>query len=88
MYNMTTIISATDLKNRVSEVLNTVYFNGTETIVEKHGKPIARIVPINDKAKKMSKKDIKRALDETFGILPDFPDVTKFRRSRRKTFSL
>ncbi len=85
---MTTVISATELKNRVSEVLNTVYFKGTETVVEKYGKPIVKIIPINDKAKKMSKKDIKRVLDETFGILPNFPDVTKFRRSRRKTFSL
>lgn len=85
---MTTVISATELKNKVSEVLNTVYFNGIETIVEKYGKPIARIIPINDKARKMSKRDVKRVLDETFGILPDFPDVTKFRRSRRKTFSL
>ncbi len=85
---MTTVISATELKNKVSEVLNNVYFTGNETVIEKHGKPIARIVPINDKVKKMSKKDIKRVLDETFGILPDFPDVRKVRRSRRKTFSL
>ncbi len=85
---MTTVISATELKNKVSEVLNTVYFNGTETIVEKHGKPIARIIPINDKARKMSKKDIKRVLDETFGSMPDFPDVTKYRRFRNRKISL
>ncbi len=52
---MTTEVSATERKNRVSEVLNTGYFNGTETVVEKHGKPIVRIVPINDKARKKSK---------------------------------
>lgn len=85
---MTTVISATELKNRVSEVLNEVAFKGNATVIERYGKPIVRIVPIDDKARKMSKKDVKRVSDETFGILPDFPDVTKFRRSRRKTFSL
>ncbi len=85
---MTTVISATELKNKVSEILNEVAFKGNVAVVERYGKPIVKIVPVNDKAKKMSKKDIKRVLDETFGILPDFPDVTKFRRSRRKTFSL
>lgn len=85
---MTTVISATELKNKVSEVLNNVYFTGNETVIEKYGRPIVKIIPINNKAKKMSKEDVKRVLEETFGILPDFPDVTKFRRSRRKTFSL
>lgn len=85
---MITTISATDLKNRISEVLNEVAFKGNVAVIERYGKPIVRIVPVNDKAKKMSERDIRKVLDETFGILPDFPDVTKYRRSRRKTFSL
>lgn len=79
---MINTISATELKNKLSEVLNSVYYNETVTVVEKHGKPIAEIVPI--KKSKLSSTDIKKALDATFGILPDFPDVTKFRRSRKR----
>lgn len=55
---MVTTISATDLKNRLSEVLNLVYYNKAVIIVKKHNKPVAKIVPI-DKPKGMSKKDIK-----------------------------
>lgn len=83
---MTTTISATELKNRVSEVLNEVTFKGNVAIIERYGKPIARITPI--KEAKRSREEIRKVLDATFGSLPDFPDVTKFRRSRRKSFSL
>ena len=79
---MTTVISATELKNKVSEVLNNIYFTGNETIVEKYGKPIVKIIPI--KEHKRSREEIREALDATFGSLPDFPDVTKFRRSGRR----
>lgn len=79
---MVNTISATELKNKVSEVLNEIYFTGNETIVEKHGKPLVKIIPI--RKRKRNKAEIKRVLDATFGSLPDFPDVTKFRRSGRR----
>lgn len=79
---MINTISATKLKNKLAEVLNSAYYNKTVTIVEKHGKPIAEIIPIREY--KRSREEIKRVLDETFGSLPDFPDVTKFRRSGRR----
>lgn len=81
---MKNTVSATELKNKVAEVLNEVYFRKTVAIVERYGKPIAKIVPMEER----SREDIKRALKETFGSLPDFPDVTKFRRSRKRSFRL
>lgn len=78
---MTNIISATELKNSVSEVLNSVYFSGNTTIVERYGKPIAKIVPATN-------LDLDKVLNKYFGALPDFPDVTKFRRSRKKKLVL
>lgn len=83
---MTTVISATDLKNRSSEILNEVHFKRTEVTVERHGKPIAKLVPVSDELARRAR--IEQALKETFGILPDFPDVTKYRRSRKRTVSL
>lgn len=85
---MTTVISATELKNKVSEVLNNVYFTGNETIIEKYGRPFVKIIPFGRKHKR-SREELRKVLDATFGSLPDFPDVTKFRRSgRRKIPSL
>lgn len=83
---MTKNISATELKNKVSEVLNLVYFDKATAIIERRGKPVARIVPIKpEKAKsKKSMAEIKKILDSTYGCLPDFPDVTKKRKFELK----
>ncbi|OGD86634.1 hypothetical protein A2164_02370 [Candidatus Curtissbacteria bacterium RBG_13_35_7] len=77
---MSNTVSATELKNKVADILNHVVYTKSETIIEKHGKPVAKIVPIGEK----SEKDIALVIDRYFGVLPDFPDVTKFRRSRRR----
>lgn len=82
---MSNIVSATGLKNKVSEVLNNAYFKGKVTIVERYGKPIAKIVPAEEVSEKI---DIKSAIKATFGIMPDFPDVTKDRKSRKKKLVL
>lgn len=76
---MTTVISATELKNKVSEILNNVAFKGDVAVIERYGKPIAKIVPA---------ENLDEVLNKYFGALPDFPDVTKFRRSRKKKLIL
>lgn len=83
---MSTVISATELKIKVSEVLNDVVFKGNTAVVERYGKPVAKIVPVGNIRK--SREEIRQALDATFGSLPDFPDVTKSRVSRHKKFKL
>lgn len=75
-------ISATELKNNVASILNEVYFNGKVAVVERYGKPIAEVMPLV--GEKRSTEDVEKALEVTFGILPDFPNVTKFRRPRRR----
>lgn len=79
-------ISATELKERVAEVLNRVYFEKREALVKRHGKPIAKIVPILHDTNK--KKDITILLKKYYGIMPDFPDVTKFRHFRKRKIRL
>ncbi len=76
---MTTVISATELKNKISEILNDVAFKGNIAVIERYGKPIAKIVPA---------ENLEKVLNKYFGALPDFPDVTKFRRSRKKKLTL
>lgn len=79
---MTTVISATELKNKVSEVLNNVYFTGNETVIEKYGRPIVKIIPVREV--KRSREEIRKVLDATFGSIPDFPDVGSSRYFRKR----
>ena len=72
-------ISASDLKNHASEILNDVYFGRKIAVIERYGRPIAKIIPIEK-----SNESIAEVIDRYFGALPDFPDVTKFRRSRKR----
>lgn len=75
-------ISATELKQKISEVLNNVYYMNHTTIIERHGKPLAKIVPID--MCRHSHKKIDALLKRSFGSIPDFPDVKKYRRGRRR----
>ena len=83
---MSNTISATELKNKAADVLNQVVFTKTETIIMRHGKPIAVISPL--KKREPDKASIKKVLDDTFGAIPDFNDVVKERRTSRSFFKL
>lgn len=79
-------ISATDLKNKVSEVLNRVHFKGEEVIVTKTGKPVVKIVPFSGKNEK--KAEVGAILDKYYGVLPEFPNVVGKRYMRKRTVSI
>lgn len=79
-------ISASKLKNKVSDVLNDVHYKKNIAIIERYGKPIAKLIPIDTNQTNIS--GIKKALDNSFGSIPDFPEVTKNRASRKKPLSL
>jgi prevent-host-death family protein len=79
----TITIPATKLKGDVSNILDEVYFRGTTAVIERYGKPVAKIVPVE--TKKKGKNEMKEFLERTFGSIPDFPDVTKMRYSRDRS---
>lgn len=83
---MTNTISATELKNKVADVLNRVVYAKSEMIVLRHGKPIAVISPF--KKEKPYTASIKKVLDDTFGAIPDFPEITRGSRSSKAFFKL
>lgn len=81
-----TYIDATELKNNVAEVLNSVYYEKKTAIVKRYGKTIAKIIPY--KTEKKDKKNLSSLLNKYYGALPDFPDVVSMRRSRKKSLML
>jgi len=66
-------ISATELKNNTASVLNNVYYGDDPVIIERHGKPLVKMIPI--KEKNTSNKEIENKLASFFGSIPDMPDV-------------
>lgn len=73
-------VSITELKHNTSNILNRVAFEKNEAIVKRHGKVVGHIIPPKTV---VTKNNLAKALKETFGAIPDFPDVTKFRRNRK-----
>ena len=72
--------TATELKNNPSEILNLAIYGGYEIMIEKYGEEVVKVVPIKKTTKRVEYKDI---LKRYAGSIPDFPDVTKFRRNRK-----
>lgn len=79
--NNITKVSASDLKNNTSEILNMVAYGGYEAIVERYGEDFVRILPILNTSK--VKKDYKLLLNKYYGSDPDFPEVYKNRLSKK-----
>lgn len=78
-----TRISASDLKRNTAEVLNSVVYGGVVAVVERHGEPLVKMIPVavNKKNRELTIKD---RLKRTFGSMPDFPDVTSYRYFRKR----
>lgn len=81
-----TYISATDLKRKAAEVLNMVYYKKRIAVVERFGKALVKISPVEDE--KVEPKDIKTVLNRYFGAASGFPDVKKERKFRKKNVIL
>lgn len=76
-----TYISATDLKRNTAKILNLVAYGATEAIIERYGQPIAKITP----AVSLSRSDeIEKKLEKYFGLIPEFPEVSRKRTFRKR----
>lgn len=78
-------LSATEVKENISEILSNAYFRGKVTIVKRYGKPIAKIIPIEEKP---SPKMVKKSLAKFFGTEPEFPELKKDRNFRSREINL
>lgn len=67
-------IAATEARNKFFEILNAVMHKGEEFVVEKDGKPAAKVIPIDEERK--SPEEIDR-------ILKEMRDVFKKHKKRK-----
>lgn len=58
---MSNTVTATDLKNKIADVLNRVVYAKSELVIVRHGKPVAKIVPLVESAKRSKKNFMKLA---------------------------
>ncbi len=77
-------ISATRAVRDFSEVLNTIKFKGAHYVIERGGKPIASMKPIDEKTESMTLGDLKTLLkklpkldEECEAFAADLEDIWK-----------
>lgn len=79
-------ISATDLTQETATILNTVYYQKTPVTIYRHGKPLAKLIPIEKEKTLENNKE--ETLKSYFGILENFPPVKSARFFRKKNLKL
>lgn len=79
-YMNTFTVTATELRKNAADILNRVYYEKKIALVERAGKIIVRMNP--------EETSPTPSLIRSFGAIPDFPDVTKDRRSRKRLLKL
>lgn len=82
---MTRSLSIAQLKAHLSEVLGEVQHTRTEIVIEKHGKPVAMLVPLAG-ARPQGLLGLVGAFDDVPGFADELDAVVKARRKegRRK----
>jgi len=88
---MEKIVDATLARRQLGTLLDEVYHKGESVIIERKGKPLAKIVPLNageDREREAMTKTQKRLLDKlnslpTFEIEEDPTDLLKKIRKKR-----
>lgn len=69
---MTKTINAYKLRTNLGEFLNEVFYKGNEIVIERRGKALAKIVPLESaKVRVKNLEDRKRALSGLVGALSD-----------------
>ncbi len=65
-----TKLSIVDLRRQISEIVNTVHYQGERVVLTKHSKPVAAIVPMDD-LKLLDALEDRLDLTEATAILAD-----------------
>ncbi len=76
----TFIVTATELRKNAADILNRVYYEKKIALIERAGTVIVRMAP--------EERGLRPTLNRSFGAIPDFPDVIKDRRSKKRLLKL
>jgi prevent-host-death family protein len=81
-------VSAYQARTNLGELLNLVYYKGIEVVVEKMGKPVAKIVSLKKAATK--EKDLEVKIKRLAGVWDnkDGETISKYTKKFRKKFRL
>lgn len=70
------VFSAFEFRNHLGEILNLVYYQKKEIVIEKMGKPVAKVIPYNKEA---SLTEVFSDINRLYGKVPP---------KRKKPYSL
>ena len=73
---MNTTVSAMEARKRFGEILNSAFYRGISTVIERKGRPIAKVVPVMDDRVAPGKDLLAYA-----GIWKDAGDVTRMKKA-------
>ena len=76
-------IGAFDAKTHLGQLLKEVQ-NGTEIVITKRGKPIARLIPYRENLKKMNKKEIFENFDKIRNSIKGKVNIINYINEGRK----
>lgn len=77
------IVTATELKSNLAELLNIVSYGGKDVSILRHGKEIARLVSTNKNSSQTDKKEkIKKSLQKYAGMFPELPEYKDIKKAR------
>ncbi|MBI5356337.1 type II toxin-antitoxin system prevent-host-death family antitoxin [Candidatus Collierbacteria bacterium] len=62
---MNSTYTASDARNEFSEILSAVLFRGETVTIERHGRPIAKVIPVKGES---GKKDVVGMVKKYFGV--------------------
>jgi len=75
-------VTATQLKLHVAEILNLALFQRATIYIERHGRRIAKIVPVEQIESLQTTRE--QTLRSFYGALPDFPAPASQRFFRKR----
>lgn len=62
---MNSTYTASGARNEFSEILSAVLFRGETVTIERHGRPVAKVIPVKGEA---GKKDVAGMIKKHFGV--------------------
>jgi len=81
------MVTLSEARARLGELVERELPMKGEIYLVKYNRPVAKLSLVGKRVRG-KEWSAKKVIDKYFGAIPDFPDVTRYRRSREKPVSL